>query len=1441
MTNTRAVVCAVLLALVLPCALPIAPGASGYEITRFADGALERELVFTAESPSATVQLSIPRATNLSRAELSISSSASSVFALLMENTFASGSVQNLTRAGELRIVEKEKWWNTSWAYRAPISVNSGFKPRRDITVIADINISLLFTNLGIPGRSLDERSLRIIEVDANGDPIVFNASLTGPERYEVPMRWSKAPEYSAPGNEMIRLEWLLSGETPQSTERRFYLYFDDTSAAPKPAGVAGLAFWDDVLFSNWAPYPNFGLLYRNSNGNFSNVPSVSFPTNASAAVITGDFNGDGYKDVIFANWYNGSSYEITSDVFAGGPAGHDEIPEWSLLTCGTFGCAVGDLNGDGIDDVVFPGLRAGSNYSIGSRVYLGSAAGPSNDSVVLFYTEGATDAAIADFNRDGLNDIVFSNAYNGSSGNIYSFIYYGGVGGINPVPDVRLPSQNAYAVEAADLNRDGWMDIVIANRRNTSLSGSAQYNINSFVYYGGPGGFNSTPDVLLPTYGAYDAKIADLNMDGWLDIIFANYNDGATYNTMSQAYFGGPSGFSTTPGAYFQTSWAYGVSVGDVNNDGIPDVAFANYYNGVTTDINSTIFLGPCIGLQQPDIFLPTHGANDVHIADVDRYDMTKDLSPPIVHPGVPEGRFVRSGTYTSAQLVEDERILSASAVWNATIPDQPSGSYVTVELSGDGGVSWTEISRGERVDFETPTRSLMYRVSLYSDPRCVDTPVFEDITIAYVRESYPHNVTFDLGDDGTVDWRWPGKFPESVTVNESTPGVAGKGLVTLLMELVPRVGIGNQTVPLRLASERPGVLRLRGLSIAGNYAPEALLPIPDVLMLEDTTIENALNFNNFFRDLDGDPLQFTLTGGRNVNVIIAPNGSASFSPARNWFGTERLTVRAADPSGERAELSFAVEVRSVEDPPFFTAPLPDVSVPEGESAPQLFNLLDYIEDEDTVKTALIFSVVEVSNRNVSVLIDSSRNVEVSSRLGWNGTAVARIKVFDGELSAFAQLNITVERANRPPVVSALPSISLQQGSVMERAFNLRNYTSDPDTPIENLVFAIESNNDPSSGVSIDTEGWVHIQPASEWKGTALVVVNVTDGQWTVRASFTVTVLEKPATPPPTPAPVEDRTLDYILIALLIVLVVAVIVDVGLRVRKPPATPPQAGAVERKEEVGAPPEEPESVVEPRPTGEGAVTPAPEEGGVLPPVPPAGEGAPESVPGGGEVPAPGETAGPRAPEALIEEREVPPEGPAPPTPKEETGFEVVSVEEMPGAGVAALPEGGAEVPQVPESVPDVTPPEAGAEPAPEAPQTEGEAGAAPRAGFEELPAPAAPGVEERPAGGVPEERPAAPAGTKSAAELLAVLEGRAAAEAAPQPSPPPPQEAPPPGPAPAPGPVGEEGPPGEVEQQPPKPVTKVRCAGCRSAIPVFTTQRPLVVTCPHCGRMGMLK
>lgn len=55
-----------------------------------------------------------------------------------------------------------------------------------------------------------------------------------------------------------------------------------------------------------------------------------------------------------------------------------------------------------------------------------------------------------------------------------------------------------------------------------------SDYTIDSYVYYGSSGGF--TISLGVPTIGAVAAAVEDLDEDGYLDIVFANHNDGADY-----------------------------------------------------------------------------------------------------------------------------------------------------------------------------------------------------------------------------------------------------------------------------------------------------------------------------------------------------------------------------------------------------------------------------------------------------------------------------------------------------------------------------------------------------------------------------------------------------------------------------------------------------------------------------------------------------------------------------------------------------------------------------------------------------------------------------------------------------------------------------------------------------------------------------------------------
>jgi hypothetical protein len=828
----------------------------------------------------------------------------------------------------------------------------------------------------------------------------------------------------------------------------------------------------------------------------------------------------------------------------------------------------------------------------------------------------------------------------------------------------------------------------------------------------------------------------------------------------------------------------------------------------------------------------------------------MSTDRNPPTITISNAEGRYLSSGIFISEKIQFDERILSITPAWNATIPTDPSGCKVAISISVNGGQNWYPANINQELIFATPDKDLQFKVELSSDPYEIQTPVFQDITIAYTKESYPFNVKLDLNSDGRDEWSLPGRFNTTAILNESTMGLA-----TWLQQVVPRTGSGLFTVSLKFSSEKPGILRVYGINITGNYRPEALQLIPDIVMTENIPYVNAFNVNNYFRHLDEDKLEYITIGNRNVILNISGNGSVGITTTLNWYGEEHFILRAVDAAGEWADIPMDVEVRHVLQPPRFVAAMPNVTVEEGETVFSAFNLLEYVFDPDNPKTSLIFSVADVSNPNVSVSMDVNDNIEVRSKAGWDGNAVVKIKVSDGELSAIASFNVTVVRHNRPPVISNLPPVQLEQDGTLDRSFNIYNFTTDTDTPKGNITFRIDDNTNPRSGVTLTSDGWVNIRPDKGWSGTALVVVNVSDGEFGVRASFTVTVTPKAVTPKPTPT--TDNTLNYLLIALVVVMMVFLAVDIGMRLRKPGhpvqyvQAPPEAQAprpvpVVRKTRV-QPTAQP-SRTRAAEASQAAAEPAALEVQVLP--------SPPEIPAGGEAPpAPQEPPARQAPEGYGGAASAPERNAATaPTSPPERQYDFSQSEVVPGVegGMAPVPS-APETP--PESVPDMTAPAGAsdtggwhAEPETmemdqQAQPPEEPASTAAPTGFYGAPAPTpAPEIDA----GEVEQRPA---GT-SAASLLASLQKpvpKLESEAAAPVTPAAPE-------APAQPPAAEhaepslvskateaEHAPAEVEQKEVRPITRVRCAGCKSAIPIFSAQRPLVVTCPQCGRMGMLK
>jgi hypothetical protein len=123
-------------------------------------------------------------------------------------------------------------------------------------------------------------------------------------------------------------------------------------------------------------------------------------------------------------------------------------------------GVNVGDLNGDGLPDIV---LGKGRHWPLFSRVLLNDGKGGFTASNLGITPSRTYSAALADLNRDGYLDIIVSN-----DAPDRKLVYLNdGKGHFTEAGTFGSPNWTTRYVTLADLNGDGYPDIVVANRGN--------------------------------------------------------------------------------------------------------------------------------------------------------------------------------------------------------------------------------------------------------------------------------------------------------------------------------------------------------------------------------------------------------------------------------------------------------------------------------------------------------------------------------------------------------------------------------------------------------------------------------------------------------------------------------------------------------------------------------------------------------------------------------------------------------------------------------------------------------------------------------------------------------------------------------------------------------------------------------------------------------------
>lgn len=374
--------------------------------------------------------------------------------------------------------------------YRIPLKVTA-HHPVTNPLFLREIDFAPILAELGIPGEAVDKNSIRLLEID------MVDGRLSERSLYK---------ERTSPN--LFNLKWLIKGNLAKGETREYYIYFKIIeNGTYQPLYSKPLYYLDRTMIAFRDYEGIIQTIEYQDDGTFLNLRR--FPHCCGGPVMVGDFNKDGYTDVIF---------------------GQKVQPYWVLYYVENRGYA--DENGS---------LKFMPPLEIGRMT--GSLA------------PWISDMSAGDFNKDGNLDFIVTK----TSAKETTAVFLGNGRGQFERINMTPPPGNGFNLsDAADFDEDGYDDIVMG-----------VYQGKLYFYKGkGQGTFEPPVPLLSGDYDSLGIAADDFDSDGLSDIILDTGNGGTLFfKGNGDGTFGAPTTIPSLSGYFID------LASGDLNRDGVSDL----------------------------------------------------------------------------------------------------------------------------------------------------------------------------------------------------------------------------------------------------------------------------------------------------------------------------------------------------------------------------------------------------------------------------------------------------------------------------------------------------------------------------------------------------------------------------------------------------------------------------------------------------------------------------------------------------------------------------------------------------------------------------------------------------------------------------------------------------------------------------------------------------